>query len=194
MNKKNKKLAKKVKNKIIKSKTDDKIARLKSNLNIENVISSKKLKISMVIAVILLVLLIIRLFYLQIINGSHLSTLASKQQTTSETISSKRGNIYDSTGASLAISETVDTVSVNPTKLKSKKYKDNNELKKELCQKLSEIFELNYDEILDKLNNATSSITIAQKEEEDKVNKSAAEKDAKAFDDMTAKAHPTKHI
>ena len=33
MNKKNKKLAKKVKNKIIKSKTDDKIAKLKSNMN-----------------------------------------------------------------------------------------------------------------------------------------------------------------
>ena len=170
MNKKNKKLAKKVKNKIIKSKTDDKIARLKSNLNIENVVSSKKLKVSMITAVVLLILLIIRLFYLQLIDGSHLSTLASKQQTTSETISSKRGNIYDSTGASLAISETVDTVSVNPTKLKSKKYSDDDELKKALCQKLAEIFNINYDETLEKLNNATSSVTIAQKEEEEKVN------------------------
>ena len=171
MNKKNKKLAKKVKNKIIKSKTDDKIARLKSNLNIENVVSSKKLKVSMITAVVLLILLIIRLFYLQLIDGSHLSTLASKQQTTSETISSKRGNIYVSTGASLAISETVDTVSVNPTKLKSKKYSDDDELKKALCQKLAEIFNINYDETLGKLNNATSSVTIAQKEEEEKVNK-----------------------
>lgn len=170
MNKKNIKLAKKVKNKIIKSKTDDKIARLKNNLNIENVISSKKLKISIVTAITLLILLIIRLFYLQIIDGQHLSTLASNQQTTSETISSKRGNIYDSTGASLAISETVDTVSVNPTKLKSKKYTDENELKQELSKKLAEIFELNYDEVLEKLNNAKSSVTIAKKEEEDKVN------------------------
>lgn len=171
MNKKNKKIAKKVKNKIIKSKTDDKIAKLKHNLNIENVVSSKKLRISMVSAVVLLILLIIRLFYLQIIDGSHLSTLASKQQTTSETISSKRGNIYDSTGASLAISETVDTVSINPTKLKSKKYTDANELKQALCKELSELFELNYDETLEKLNNSTSSVTVAQKEEEDKVNK-----------------------
>ena len=170
MNKKNIKLAKKVKNKIIKSKTNDKIARLKNNLNIENVISSKKLKISIVTAITLLILLIIRLFYLQIIDGQHLSTLASNQQTTSETISSKRGNIYDSTGASLAISETVDTVSVNPTKLKSKKYTDENELKQELSKKLTEIFELNYDEVLAKLNNAKSSVTIAKKEEEDKVN------------------------
>ena len=171
MNKKNKKLAKKVKNKIIKSKTDDKIAKLKSNLNIENVVSSKKLKFSMIVAVVLLILLIIRLFYLQIIDGTHLSTLASKQQVKSEAISSKRGNIYDSTGASLAISETVDTVSVNPSKLKSKKYTDENELKQALCKELSDIFELNYEETLEKINNSKSSITIAQKEEEEKVNK-----------------------
>lgn len=169
MNKKNKKLAKKVKNKIIKSKTDDKIAKLKSNLNIENVVSLSKLKIILIIVITLFVLLICRLFYLQIINGSYLSTLATKQQTTSETISSKRGNIYDSTGASLAISETVDTVSVNPSKLKSKKHSDIDELKKLLAQKFSEIFGLNSDEVLDKLNNASSTVTIAEKVEEDKV-------------------------
>ncbi len=169
MNKKNKKLAKKVKNKIIKSKTDDKIAKLKSNMNIENVVSSKKLKIALIVVVVLLILLIGRLFYLQLINGSYLSTLATKQQTTSETISSKRGNIYDSTGASLAISETVDTISVNPSKLKSKIHSDSNELKELIAKKLSEIFELDYNETLQKLNNASSSVTIAEKVEEDKV-------------------------
>ena len=171
MNKKSKKLAKKVKNKIIKSKTDDKIARLKNNMNIENVISTKKLKISLIIVFIILVLITIRLFYLQIIDGTRLSNLATKQQTTSEKINSKRGTIYDSTGASLAISETVDTISVNPTKLKSKKYEDTSELKSALAGKFSEIFELNYDETLEKLNNANSSVTIVKKVEEDKVNK-----------------------
>ena len=168
MNKKNKKIAKKVKNKILKSKTDDKIAKLKSNLNIENVVSPKKLKISLLVVLAVFILLIIRLFYLQIIDGSHLSNLASKQQTTSEKISSKRGNIYDSTGASLAISETVDTISINPSKLKSKKYTNDDELKKVISQKFSEIFELDYNETLDKLNNSNSSITIAKKVEEDK--------------------------
>ena len=154
MNKKNKKLAKKVKNKIIKSKTDEKIAKLKSNMNIENVISTKKLKIALVIVFVALILLVCRLFYLQIIDGTYLSNLASKQQTTSETINSKRGNIYDSTGSPLAISETVDTISVNPTKIKSKKYQDTNELKEKLAKEFSDIFELNYDETLEKLNNS----------------------------------------
>lgn len=169
MNKKSKKLAKKIKNKIIKSKTDDKIAKLKSNLNIENVVSTKKLKISLIIIIALLFLLILRLFYLQLIDGQKLSTLATKQQTTSETISSKRGTIYDSTGASLAISETVDTISVNPTKLKSKKHSDTDELKNLVAKKFSEIFELNYDEVLGKLNSTSSSVTIVEKVEEDKV-------------------------
>ena len=138
-------------------------------MNIENVVSSKKLKLALIVVVVLLILLIGRLFYLQLINGSYLSTLATKQQTTSETISSKRGNIYDSTGASLAISETVDTISVNPSKLKSKIHSDSNELKELIAKKFSEIFELDYNETLQKLNNASSSVTIAEKVEEDKV-------------------------
>ena len=45
MNKKGKKIAKKIKNNVLKSKTDTKIAQMKNNINIENVISTKKLKI-----------------------------------------------------------------------------------------------------------------------------------------------------
>lgn len=170
MNKKNKKLAKKIKNKIIKSKSDEKLAKLKSNMDAENVISTKKLKRTLIIAFILLILLIGRLFYLQIINGSYLSSLATRQQTTSEEISSKRGNIYDSTGASLAISEAVDTISINPSKIKGKSDEETAELKEKLAKGLSEIFELDYNETLEKVNSSSSSVTIAKKVEEDKVN------------------------
>ena len=41
MNKKGKKIAKKIKNNVLKSKTDTKIAQMKNNLNIENVIQLK---------------------------------------------------------------------------------------------------------------------------------------------------------
>lgn len=171
MNKKNNKLAKKIKNKIIKSKTDDKISKMKNNLNIQNVVSTKKLKIALIISFFSFVLLIGRLFYLQIIDGSHLSSLAARQQTTSSEISSKRGNIYDSTGASLAISETVDTISINPSKIKGKTDEQTAELKQKITKGLSDIFELNYDELLEKINNSSSTITIAKKVEEDVVNK-----------------------
>ena len=171
MNKKtNKKLAKKVNNKLLKSKTNKKIAKLKNNLNTENVISVKKLKIFLAFTIVLFILLIFRLFYLQLIDGSYLSSLATKQQTTSEKISSKRGNIYDSTGSSLAISETVDTISINPSKIKAKKEEDTPSLKEKIAKALSDIFELDYNETLEKVNSDSSSVTIAQKVEENKVN------------------------
>jgi stage V sporulation protein D (sporulation-specific penicillin-binding protein) len=171
MNKKNNKLAKKIKNKLIKSKTDEKISKMKNNLNIHNVIPTKKLKIALMISFFAFIFLICRLFYLQIIDGSHLSSLATRQQTTSSEISSKRGNIYDSTGASLAISETVDTISINPSKIKGKTDEKTAELKQKITKGLSEIFELNYDELLEKVNNSSSTIVIAKKVEEDVVNK-----------------------
>ena len=118
-----------------------------------------------------MILLIFRILYLQTIDGSHLSELASRQQTTSEVISSKRGNIYDSTGASLAISETVDTITINPAKIKDKTAESTQKLKETVAKGLSEIFELDYNETLEKVN-ATSGIKkIASKVEQDKVDK-----------------------
>ena len=60
MNKKGKKIAKKIKNNVLKSKTDTKIAQMKNNLNIENVISTKKLKIFLGFIIFVLILLILR--------------------------------------------------------------------------------------------------------------------------------------
>ena len=171
MNKKGKKIAKKIKNNVLKSKTDTKIAQMKNNLNIENVISTKKLKIFLGFIIFVLILLILRLFYLQIFDGSHLSSLASKQQVINEEISSKRGNIYDATGASLAISETVDTVSINPKKIKGKTDEDTIKLKEKIAKGLSEIFELDYDETLNKVNSNSSTETIIKKVEETKIDK-----------------------
>ena len=171
---KNNKNAKKAKNRIIKDKQNQKIKELKKNMNIENVVSTKKLRIFLLTSLILLILLIGRLFFLQLIDGSHLSNLAAKQQTTDEKIASKRGNIYDSTGNALAISETVDTISINPSKIKTKgKSKESAEdLKKRIALCFSEIFELDYNETLEKILHPTSNyVVIARKVEEDKVNK-----------------------
>lgn len=142
-----------------------------NNLNVQNIISSKKLRYMLIIIFIFLILLCFRLFYLQVINGSYLASLASKQQTVSEEISSKRGNIYDATGSSLAISETVDTISVNPSKIKAKNPDDIPKLRQKIAEGLSQIFELDYDETLNNLNSTSPSVVIAKKVEEDKVNK-----------------------
>ena len=142
----------------------------KNNLNIGNIISVTKLKLFLILLYLCLILLIFRLFLLQIIDGSYLSNLATEQQVTAEKITSKRGNIYDSTGSFLAISEMVDTISINPSKIVSKNKEDTPKLKETVSKGLSQIFELDYDETLKKLNSSKSSIVIARKVEEDKVN------------------------
>ena len=97
-----------------------KVTRIKKISDVQNMVSNNSLKIMLIVIIILFVLLIVRLFILQIVDGEHLTSLAVNQQTTSEIISSNRGNIYDSTGVTLAKSETVDTISINPQKLVKK--------------------------------------------------------------------------
>ena len=155
------KLAKK---KLVRKKKDVKV-------DTENIVSTKRLQIFLSIMIVILFLLVVRIFYLQMIDGEYLSSLAEKQQTSSEIISSKRGNIYDSTGCSLAISETVDTITLNPSKIVKKKEEETPAYKELVAKGLSELFDLDYKETLEKVNSDSSVVTIAQKVEQDKVDK-----------------------
>ena len=145
------------------------VKKVKKSLNIPNIISLRKQQIMLITTLILFILLILRLFVLQLIDGEHLTSLAVNQQTSSEVISSKRGNIYDSTGASLAISETVDTISINPKKIEKKTDADTKAYKELVAKGLSEIFNLDYEDTLKKVKSDKSVETIIQKVEEDKV-------------------------
>lgn len=123
----------------------------------------KRLKILSFFGIAIFAVLIIRLFWIQFVNGATLKEKAYRQQTSSTIISPKRGTVYDSNGKALAISEDVDTISINPSKIT----KENKEL---VAKGLSDIFELNYDETLNKVNSDSSVETIAKKVENDKVN------------------------
>ena len=147
-----------------------KVSRIKKTSIIENNISKKYLRNMLIVIITLFVLLTSRLFFLQIVDGEHLTNLAVEQQTTSEIISSKRGNIYDSTGVALAKSETVDTISINPKKIVKKKDKDTKAYKELVAKGLSNIFKLDYKETLAKVNSTASVETIVKKVEENKVN------------------------
>jgi len=127
----------------------------------------KKLTAIKALFFFLFFLLIIRLAYLQFIKGSWLSKQASTQQTSTKTITPNRGTIYDAKGKTLAISAEVDTVTINPSKLKLDKEK--NITLEFVAQSFSNIFSLDYNETLEKLNSATSTITIASKVESDKI-------------------------
>ena len=144
----------------------------KSNKNnVKNTISVTKIRVFVTILIISFIAISVRIFMLQLVNGDYLSTLAVNQQISRQIISSKRGNIYDVTGSSLAISETVDTISINPAKVKAKKDEDTPAYKELVAKGLSEIFELDYNETLSQVNSSDSVVTIARKVEQDKVDK-----------------------
>ena len=70
----------------------------------------------LVVLLILLFCLLVKIAYIQFIEGNNYSTLAYKQQTKSQVISPKRGTIYDKNGKVLAKNTAVSTISVNPRK------------------------------------------------------------------------------
>lgn len=129
--------------------------------------SIKKLRIIELILFFLFIILIFKLAFLQFVQGADLKKQASAQQTATKTINPSRGIIYDSNGKVLAVSAEVDTVTVNPSKLK---YSDDDVVPLEFAaQSFSDIFGLEYTEVLEKLNSATSTVTIASKVENDKI-------------------------
>ena len=124
--------------------------------------SKKKMRNTLFIAFLAIICLLVRLGFIQFVQGSELSSLAYQQQTLDRKINPKRGTILDSTGEKvLAVSSTVETVSVNPGNI-------NKEDKEKVAKKLSDLFELDYEKILKKVTKRSSIETIAKKVEKDK--------------------------
>lgn len=144
-----------------KRKNNSKKQSKNSNTNKKSV-KSRSLLVLFFITIILFLLLLLRLAFLQFIQGSELKEAANRQQTLNDVISPKRGDIYDCTGKLLATSASVDTVTINPTKIEK-------ENKEKVAKALSDIFELDYNEVLEKVNSESSVKTIIKKVEQDKI-------------------------
>jgi len=126
-----------------------------------NITTKRRLRKILLIAFLIIIALIIRLGYIQLIDGKKLAKLAYEQQTLDRTINPKRGTIYDSTGQVLAQSSTVETVSINPGNIDKKD-------KEKVAKKLAEIFNLDYEKILKKVSKRSSIETIAKKVDKEK--------------------------
>ena len=110
-----------------------------------------------------------KLGYIQFVQGDELKSQARNQQTKNDILSPSRGTIYDINGEILAQSISVDTISVNPGKVTYTNSKDvPNDV---LAKALSEIFELDYEETLNKVSSDKSVVSIAKKVEKEKVDK-----------------------
>ena len=138
---------------------------------------SARLRNGRIIIFLIMILLIVRLGWLQFVKGSWLKEQMYSQLITSRIISPKRGTIYDANGKELAISAAVDTVTINPNLIMvSDENKELSEiktkaLKEKVAKALSEIFELDYQQTLEKVSSTNYIETIAKKVQKDKIDK-----------------------
>ena len=127
-----------------------------------NLKNKKKMRNTLFITFLILLLLLSRICYIEFIQGKELQVLAYEQQVQKRAVNPRRGTIYDSSEKyTLAISSTAYTVSVNPTNIPSEK-------KELISKKLTEIFDLNYETVLKKVSKRSSIETIVKKIEKDK--------------------------
>ncbi|WP_027629527.1 PASTA domain-containing penicillin-binding protein [Ruminiclostridium cellobioparum] len=107
-------------------------------------------------------LLVFRIGWIQIANGQEYQQKAYEQQTNNRTISPKRGTIYDRNMKPLAVSGSVETVTINPQMVR--------ELNKDVdlvASGLAEILEMQKDTIIKKINRKTQYELIKQKIDKD---------------------------
>lgn len=116
----------------------------KPDEKISNMSRKKKMRNEIIISWMALIALLFRIGWIQFGMGSELQAKAYVQQTLDRSINPRRGTIYDSTETTiLAVSSTVETVTVNPVNIKK-------EDKEKVAKALSNIFELDYEKVIKK--------------------------------------------
>lgn len=132
---------------------------------ISDVGRKRKLRNMLFIIFLVQIALIIRIGFIQFVQGAELQAMAYSQQTLNRTINPKRGRILDRNGKiELAVSASTETVSVNPTNISA-----NN--KQKVARALSEIFDLDYEKTLKKVSKKTSIEIIVKKVDKEKTDK-----------------------
>ena len=105
----------------------------------------KRSYIVFIVLIFILLALIGRVFYWQVVRGEELRDRAINQQTNKTNINASRGTIYDRNGKAIAESATVNTLVCNPQQIA----KDGSaEL---IASKLSEILQMEYEDIYEVL-------------------------------------------
>ena len=153
----------------IKKEKDSNVISLNRKFDSKNLIYTTKLRNTFIVIIVIFVLLLGRIGYLQFVDGAYLTEMAYQQQAINQILSPKRGNIYDSTGNALAISAQVDTITINPNRIVGDTDEETKTLKETVAKGLSDIFELDYNETLEKVNSESQVETIIKKVEQEKV-------------------------
>lgn len=134
-------------------------------MSTSNLDSKKRIVIMLLVVNIIWIILCIRVGIIQLVQGEKWKEKSQNQQYVSRSITAGRGTIYDSSGEIiLAKSSTVQTVTVNPVNIAK-------EDKEKVARILSEIFELDYDKVLKKVNRVSSIETIVKRVDKEKTDK-----------------------
>ncbi|MBS1336298.1 MAG: PASTA domain-containing protein [Oscillospiraceae bacterium] len=127
------------------------------------IIQNRTMILMAVLGVLVFLILIIKLFSLQILRHDELEAKALDQQTRSTEVAATRGTIYDRNGNIMAISATAETVFLSPLEMdRALSDKDNPVAwtKDSVAQKLSEILEINKEGILKKMERTDSQYEV----------------------------------
>lgn len=115
--------------------------------------TKKRLLFAFLMVVVLSFALIIRLGFIQIVQGEELKKGALEQWTKNIEIKAKRGTIYDRNGKELAISVSSHTVWASPADIKNPE---------ETAKKVAEVLELDEKEVYEKITKKVNVIKIKQ--------------------------------
>ncbi len=131
--------------------------------------------------VILLIALIARVFYWQVVRGDELRDKAISQQTSKTNINASRGTIYDRNGKAIAESATVNTVVCNPQQIA----KDGSAMV--VATQLSQILNMDYEKVYSTITKSNryqvikKRITVEESQAIKDLKDSEKNKDAKLF-------------
>lgn len=119
-----------------------------------NIGAKKRLLVFLFCAIFGYLLLIGRVTYIEFFQGEELQEKAYEQQTRDRLITPKRGSILDRNGEGIALTETVNAVSVIPVQVKEQE---------KTARFLAEKLELEYDSVLEKIQQKVALVRIKTK-------------------------------
>lgn len=122
--------------------------------------SKRRLVVIFFIVSLFMFALIIRLGWIQIVQGEHYKELANSQQTRDIPIPSKRGTIYDRNGKELAISASTNTIWAKPKEVTDPE---------KAGEILSEILDLDADETIKKLKDTKYGLVRVERWVDDEI-------------------------
>lgn len=132
-----------------------------------SIVNKKRLVFALFFICLVFFSLIIRLGWIQIVNGEEYRMLAIRQQTRDVPITARRGAIYDRNGKELAVSVTTFTVWATPSEIKSKEV---------VAKSLADILELDEEKVLSNISQNKGLVRVVKWIDKEKANAIIKEK------------------